>query len=150
MANNQSNLLQSIIYGVFISLAAGPIVGVINYLYQWIITGDIFQGIEAITLLTVASFMGAAGGIVFALLNPKSFPKTDWWCYITFVATMATYLATGSILIHGISVLVPQLAVDVLRTQPVLFHLGLQVYGFLLVTIVWSVICVIKRFKNKT
>ena len=65
MAKNQSNLLRSIVYGIFLSILVGPFCGVINYIYLWMSTGDFSNGIAAIILLIVASLMGSRGGIAF-------------------------------------------------------------------------------------
>lgn len=134
MAQPYRYVLKSAAMGALIMLAAGPVVGVCLFLYRGIATGNPSHFVAAILLAATASISGAAGGMGYAIVS-KSRPKTGFWVYLTYLATMESYLVALSYIAVALAFVAPRFVQDLPATE-VRFHLALHAYGICLVTAV--------------
>jgi len=120
-------------YGALVVLAAGPVFGILRYVYLWFLSGNTFHLLEALALFAAASIMGAAAGAAYGYLAPWS--NQSWGRrFVVYATAMEAYLLLGTAIILTVHFLVPALMSDIPATSP-LFHAGLHAYGLALVSI---------------
>lgn len=74
------DILRPALYGALILLAAGPVFGMIQYVYLWLSTGNALHLREAIAVFATASIMGQAETLSTAALLHVADSRGDTSC----------------------------------------------------------------------